>query len=101
MSATCLKGLARDTDKSPEEIRKALAEINVIAAGKSKGWVSEGSWVGSQFADGTLRRIEKHGYGGVVKGTVPQLVGGLDMLQWVKKTFRQHQAKEYSYTPIG
>src|SRR6266571_1966592 len=96
-----LKALARNTDKSPEEIRKALADINAIAAGKSKGWISEECWVGSQFADGTLRRIEKHGFGGVVEGTVPQLVGGLDMLQWVKENFRTAPGQMIQLQPLG
>jgi hypothetical protein len=83
-----LKALARDLNKSPEEIRKALAGINAIAAGASKGWISQECWVGSQFEDGTLRRVQTHGLGGVVEGSVPHLVGGLDMLQWVKENFR-------------
>src|SRR5260370_33814011 len=41
-----LKALARDTDKSPQAIRKALAGINPIAAGKRKGSISEGCCVG-------------------------------------------------------
>jgi hypothetical protein len=97
-----LKALARDTAKSLEEIRKALADVNVIAAGKSKGWISEECWVGSQFADGAaLRRIEKHGFGGVVEGTVPQLFGGLDMLQWIKENFQAAPGQKIQLHPIG
>lgn len=95
-----LKALARDTEKSPGEIRKALAAINAIAAWKSKGWISEECWIGSQFADGALRRIETHAFG-QVGGTIPQLVGGLDMLQWVKDNFQAAPGQEIQLHPLG
>jgi len=88
-----LKALARAADSPPGETLDALTAINAVAARNSRGRVSEGCWVTSQVADGRVRRtatrnVGEHG------GSIPQLLHGLDLSDWIKKNFRAAPGKE-------
>jgi len=63
---------------------ETLAEINKITATHSR-YVSEGCWVTSQTAEGRVRRTASKNFG---FGAVPQVMGGLDLSEFVKKNFR-------------
>jgi len=88
-----LMALARAADAPPNQILDTLAAINAIAARNSQGYVSEGCWVGSQVADGQVRRsamcnVGDHG------GSIPLLQGDMDLSDWIKKNFRAAPGKE-------
>ena len=81
-----LKALARISRRTPKEILDALKAINASAAQNSVGYVSEECWVTYQIADGQGRRtagINSGGHG----GSVPLLLGGFDLDDFMKKNF--------------
>lgn len=88
-----LRALARDTSKSPSHVLDALADINAIAAKHGRGYVSEGCWVTSQVADGRVRRSASRNIG-QHRGGIPQVLGGLDLSEWVRKNFRAAPGEE-------
>jgi hypothetical protein len=88
-----LRALARAIGDPSQQILKALADINAIAAKDSQDYVSEDCWVTSQIADGRMRRSASLNIG-QQEGAIHQLVGGLDLSEWVKKNFRAAPGKE-------
>lgn len=88
-----LKALARADGLTPTEIGDALAAINATAARNSKGFVSEGCWVTSQIVDGQVCRSAIRNFGEHA-GTVPQLLGGVDLAELVKREFRAAPGQE-------
>jgi hypothetical protein len=97
-----LKAFARSTDRSPKEMLEALAEINAVAAQHSKGYVSEGCWIASQVADAFRRRIDIQMHSvGDQDGSVMQIVGGMEMLDWIKKHFKASLSPNPRLVPLG
>jgi hypothetical protein len=95
-----LKALARDIDRSPAEIVDALAAINATAARNSVDLVSEGCWVSSQIADGATRRwmirnVGEHG------DEVPHLMGGVDLVELMKRNIQAAPGQKLSVTHLG
>ena len=89
-----LRSLARNIGRtSPKEILEALARINKISAKHSGGLVSEGCWVNSQISEGRVRRRAARNFGDH-SGTIHQVLGGLDMSQWIKENFQVPLGKE-------
>jgi hypothetical protein len=86
-----LRALARDNSKSSKEMMDILAEINAVAASHSHGYVSEDCWVTSQVADGRIRRFSARNVGG--EGYISQLMGGIDLSEWIKKNFKAAPGK--------
>ena len=78
-----LKALARKMDVTPKEVMTALTEINSIAADNSNGCVSKECWATAQFADGDDRRSQALNVGNQA-GLISQLLGGMDMMDWMK-----------------
>ena len=85
--------LARAADGPPKEILDALTAINAVAARNSQGYVSEDCWVTSQVADSRVRRSAMRNVGDR-GGSIPQLQSGVDLSDWIKKTFRAAPGKE-------
>jgi|HubBroStandDraft_6_1064221.scaffolds.fasta_scaffold136454_2 hypothetical protein len=88
-----LRALARAVDRPPDQILKALADINAIAAKDSNGYVSQDCWVTSQTVDGRVRRSASLNIG-QHEGAIHQLVGGFDVSEFIKKNFRAAPGKE-------
>jgi len=95
-----LKALARDPNRTTEEIGDALAAINAIAAKKSGGSVSNGCWISSQVVDGKARRFDirnvgQHG------DSVQHILGGVDVADLMKKQFEPAPGEELRVKHIG
>ncbi len=88
-----LRALARAAHRPPGEILDALTAINAVAARNSRGYVSEGCWVTSQVADGRVRRTASRNVGDH-GGSIPQLLHGLGLSDWIKKNYRAAPGKE-------
>ena len=95
-----LAALARSTDKSPKEMLDELSAIHAIASKNSRGCISEGCWASAQIADQRARRITTVNSGGTL-GSVPQLMSGIDILDFVKKNFRAAPGQEIKIEHIG
>jgi hypothetical protein len=89
-----LHALSRATEKSSEDMLKALAEINSIAAKHSGGYVSGDCWVTSQIADGRARRSAARNVG-QNPGDITHLVGGVNLSESSRKNFRAPPGQEY------
>jgi hypothetical protein len=88
-----LRSLARDIDKSPEQILNSLSEINAIAAKHGRGYVSEACWVTSQIADDSVSRSASLNIG-QHPGSIPLLTESFDMSEWVTRNLRAVPGKE-------
>jgi hypothetical protein len=91
-----LRALATSTNKSTQEIENALAEINAIAAKNSRGYVSEGCWVASLFADGRVRKYTTKNAGGH-HGDVHLVQFGQDLTELLRKSFQPSFVKNLRF----
>jgi hypothetical protein len=95
-----LQSLAKSTNRTPEQIRDALVNINAFAARQSRGYVSEGCWVSSQFADGRRRHFVSQNVG-THDDSIPMLQGGMDIVDFIKKNFRSAPGRELRLIASG
>ena len=79
-----LEALARDTERSPEEIIATLKSINSSAAANSHGYVSDQCWATSlSAAAGGNRHWQTSGHG--QSGSIVSIQGGIDIMAELRK----------------
>lgn len=90
-----LEALSRDSARLQNEILNELKSINVAASKRSEGWISEGCWATAQVADANRRDSTTQNFGGH-PGSIPSLLSGFDLAEFVRKNFRAAPGKEIS-----
>jgi hypothetical protein len=88
-----LRAISRRVDLPRTEIMNRLSEINSISAANSGGVVSKECWVTAQTADGEDRLSAALNIG-QQPGSISQLLGGMDLADWIHKNFRAAPGRE-------
>jgi hypothetical protein len=88
-----LHALARNVVRPAAHILDELADINAKAAEHGNGYISKDCWTTFQVADGDSRRTASRNIG-QHPGSLPMILGGIDMSEFVRNNFRPNPGAE-------